>query len=164
MRRTIFRTAGIFTLVSAALSAAAPAALAAADGHAPSRGVAHPAKAVATGPAVSVKKIFNGQGTIPSVLVSFDYACTSATQRLDVTVTSFPPLPAGATYLKATKAKKDLRCDGARHADFVEWTNYTLDRDSPARAVLALYDNNGELQVPLADKTMKPGTGIPDIG
>ncbi|MEV4924326.1 hypothetical protein [Streptomyces roseoverticillatus] len=112
---------------------------------------------------MSVKKIFNGQGTVPSVLVSFDYACTSATQRLDVTATSFPPLPGGATYLKATKAQRDLRCDGERHTDFVEWVNYSLDRDVPARAVLSLYDNSGKLQVPVAEKTMKPGTGIPPL-
>ncbi|MFF7730811.1 hypothetical protein [Streptomyces sp. NPDC008001] len=121
-------------------------------------------RTVATEPSVSVKKIFNGQGTVPSVLVSFDYACTSATQRLDVTLTSFPPLPAPATYLKATKAKGDLRCDGVQHASFVEWTNQTLDRNTPARAVAALYDTNGELQVPMAEKTMQPGTGTPDIG
>ncbi|AZQ74550.1 hypothetical protein EKH77_28035 [Streptomyces luteoverticillatus] len=154
MKPTSLRAAGVALLVSAAgLGAAIPATAAGATA------------TVAGGraPFVSVDKISIGRGSIPSVLVSFDYACTSATDRLDITLTSYPAPPANATWLKATKAKRDLRCDGARHTDFVEWTHNTVRLDTPARAALSLYDTGGELQVPMAEKTMKPGPGTPPI-
>ncbi|MFF4158565.1 hypothetical protein [Streptomyces sp. NPDC001678] len=147
MKLTSLRAAGVALLVSAA-----------------ALGAAAPATAAAKAPFVGVDKIFIGRGSIPSVLVSFDYACTAATERLDITLTAFPAPPAGATYLKATKAKRDLRCDGARHTDFVEWTHNTLRMDTPARAALSLHDKSGELQVPMAEKTMKPGAGTPPVG
>ncbi|MFD8994028.1 hypothetical protein [Streptomyces abikoensis] len=146
MKPTSLRAAGVALLVSAA-----------------GLGAAVPATAAAKAPFVSVDKISIGRGSIPSVLVSFDYACTAATERLDITLTSYPAPPANATWLKATKAKRDLRCDGARHTDFVEWTHNTIRLDTPARAALSLYDTGGELQVPMAEKTMKPGPGTPPI-
>ncbi|MEV5237977.1 hypothetical protein AB0K89_02415 [Streptomyces cinnamoneus] len=164
MKRTTLRALAAYALVSAALAAAVPAAAATGGSHAPDKAAAHTAKAAAKAPSVAIDKILIGQGTIPSVLVSFNYACTAATEHLDVTLTSFPSIPAPATYLKATKAKRELRCDGAQHAAFVEWTDQTIDRGTPARAVLSLYDKAGELQVPTVEKTMKPGTGTPPIG
>ncbi|GHC73297.1 hypothetical protein [Streptomyces cinnamoneus] len=105
MKRTVLRAAGVSILAAAAIGTVVPTAVAAGGGHAPGKFSTHAAKAVAKAPSVSVKKIFTGQGTVPSVIVTFDYSCNAATQRLDVTLTSFPPLPAGATYLKATKAE-----------------------------------------------------------
>lgn len=149
MKPATLRAAGVSLLATAAALGAALPATAATAGNAPF---------------VSVDKILVGRGSVPSVIVSFDYACTPATDRLDVTLTSFPAPPDGATWLKATKAKRDLRCDGARHTGFVEWTHNTLRMDTPARAALSLHDESGELQVPMAEKTMKPGTGTPPIG
>ncbi|MEV4743568.1 hypothetical protein [Streptomyces sp. NPDC049555] len=153
MKRRTLRAVATYALVSAALAAAVPPAAAAVT-----------TKAAAKAPSATIDKILIGQGTIPSVIVSFDYACTAATERLDVTLTSFPPIPAPAAYLKATKTKRELRCDGAQHTAFVEWTDRTIDRGTPARAVLSFHDKAGELQVPMVEKTMKPGTGTPPIG
>ncbi|WP_367139649.1 MULTISPECIES: hypothetical protein [Streptomyces] len=164
MKRTALRAAGVSVLIAAAASAAVPTTAAVASSPVPGKASTPTVTAAAKAPSVNVKKILTGQGTVPSVIVSFGYVCSTATQRLDVTVTSFPPFPADATYLKATKAREDLRCDGAQHTDFVEWTHQTIDRSTPARAALSLYDKSGELQVPMAEKTMKPESGTPPIG
>ncbi|MFF4156977.1 hypothetical protein [Streptomyces sp. NPDC001678] len=116
------------------------------------------ADVVTSGPSVAVNKIFLGKGVVASVDVSFDYVCTSATDHVAVEVVS------GATTLKATKAKRELQCDGAEHTGFVEWTQRTIATDTPAKATVGLYTKDGELQARVAEKTMKPGYGLPTIG
>ncbi|MEU4212454.1 hypothetical protein AB0F13_21070 [Streptomyces sp. NPDC026206] len=127
-----------------------------------SRNAAEAAKA----PSVSVRKIFLGKGIVASVDVSFDYLCTSATDRLEVTLTSAPK-SGKPTVFKSTRAQQSLQCDGAKHTGFVEWQGPGLDAfgtDNLAKATVALYGKGDVLQAPIAEKSMKPGYDTPSVG
>lgn len=158
MKRTTLRAVGVSALTTVALGVAVPAVIGT-----PAQAATAPA---AKGPSVNVKDAFFGKGIVASLDVTFEYTCQPSTDRLEVTLASAAK-NGKSTVLKATRAAKDLQCDGAKHAGFVEWTGTgggAFAPGAPATATAALYDKRDTLQGKVSEKTVNLGYGVPAFG